>query len=125
MIGDSTMNTAILRRPAACSDAHPECATAAPAIPPTRAWDEDVGNPKYHVMMSQAIAPISPANTTASVKTFGSTTSLAMVAATLVPNTRNATKLKKAAHSTASLGERTRVETTVAMEFAASWKPLK
>src|SRR5512144_1615875 len=33
-------------------------------------------------------------------------------------------KLKKAAQPTATTGERTRVETTVAMEFAASWKPL-
>ena len=33
-------------------------------------------------------------------------------------------KLKNAAHATAQSGESTRVETTVAMEFAASWKPL-
>lgn len=33
-------------------------------------------------------------------------------------------KLKNAAHTTASRGERTRVETTVAIEFAESWKPL-
>jgi hypothetical protein len=32
--------------------------------------------------------------------------------------------LKTAAHTTATDGERTRVETTVAMEFAESWKPL-
>src|SRR5262249_32636069 len=35
-----------------------------------------------------------------------------------------ATKLKKAAHPTAGSGFRPRVETTVAIEFAASWKPL-
>src|ERR1700687_1290802 len=35
-----------------------------------------------------------------------------------------ATKLKKAAHMTAFFGVRTRVPTTVAIEFAASWKPL-
>ena len=35
-----------------------------------------------------------------------------------------ATKLKKAAQMTACPGERTRVDTTVAMEFAASWNPL-
>jgi len=34
-----------------------------------------------------------------------------------------ATKLKNAAHKTAYFGERTRVETTVAMEFAESWNP--
>src|SRR5919206_81053 len=47
------------------------------------------------------------------------------VLATCVPKTRNATKLKKAAHATASRGVSTLVETTVAMEFAASWNPLK
>src|SRR5258706_7448125 len=35
-----------------------------------------------------------------------------------------ATKLKNAAQRTASFGDMTRVETMVAIEFAASWKPL-
>src|SRR5262249_12769781 len=35
-----------------------------------------------------------------------------------------ATKLKNAAQRTATRGDRTRVETTVAIELAASWKPL-
>ncbi len=47
-----------------------------------------------------------------------------MVFATAVPSPKAATKLKNAAHSTAIPGDSTRVETTVAMEFAASWKPL-
>jgi len=42
------------------------------------------------------------------------------VFATWSPNTRKAIKLKKAAQITAYFGERTRVETTVAIEFAAS-----
>ena len=46
------------------------------------------------------------------------------VLATAVPKAKAATKLKNAAHTTACPGERTRVDTTVAMEFAASWKPL-
>src|SRR4051794_33085491 len=46
-----------------------------------------------------------------------------MVLATDSPNTRNATKLKNAAHTTAHCGRSTRVDTTVAIEFAASWKP--
>ena len=45
---------------------------------------------------------------------------LPMVLATAVPKRKAATKLKKAAQITASLGERTRVETTVAMLLAAS-----
>ena len=36
---------------------------------------------------------------------------------------KKATKLKNADQITAWVGERTLVETTVAMEFAASWKP--
>ena len=61
--------------------------------------------------------------------TLGSTTlmsirPLPIVLATAVPTTNAATKLKNAAQNTATPGLRTRVETTVAMEFALSWKPL-
>src|SRR2546429_3964772 len=103
----------------------PAAATAAPALPPISACDDEVGRPRYHVIRSHAMAPIRPQNTTDRLSTSGFTTSLAIVAATFVPNTRNAMKLKKAAHSTARTGVRTRVATTVAIEFAASWKPLK
>ena len=70
------------------------------------------------------MAPTSPAKTTPIDSTSGSTTPVAIVAATTVPNTRKATKLKNAAQITASRGESTRVDTTVAIELAASWKPL-
>jgi hypothetical protein len=40
-------------------------------------------------------------------------------------NTSAAMRLKKAAQSTAIRGVSTRVETIVAIEFAASWKPLR
>ena len=43
-----------------------------------------------------------------------------MVLATAVPKVKAATKLKKAAQMSAMRGESTRVETTVAMELAAS-----
>ena len=42
------------------------------------------------------------------------------VCATAVPNPNAATKLKNAAQITAFPGDRTRVETTVAIELAAS-----
>jgi hypothetical protein len=42
------------------------------------------------------------------------------VLATPTPKPKAATKLNTAAHTTAFPGESTRVETTVAMEFAAS-----
>ena len=44
---------------------------------------------------------------------------LLIVLATAVPTTNAATKLKNAAQTTATPGDRTRVETTVAMELAA------
>src|SRR5262245_3369516 len=50
---------------------------------------------------------------------------LPMVFATWVPSTNAATKLNSAAHTTACCGDSTRVETTVAIEFAASWKPFR
>jgi hypothetical protein len=41
-----------------------------------------------------------------------------------VPKPKAATKLKNAAQMTALPGVSTRVDTTVAIEFAASWNPL-
>ena len=122
--GDSTMNTPIFRRPPAFRTLKPALATGRAGMPPMRACDELVGSPSHQVIRFQAMAPTSPAKTTPIVTTAGSTTPLAMVVATLVPNTRKATKLKNAAHTTAIRGDSTRVETTVAIELAASWKPL-
>ena len=94
-------------------------AMPAPAYPPSSACDELVGSPKYHVIRSHAIAPISPARIT-----YGVTTSIltpfTTVFATCVPNPNAATKLKNAAQTTACPGESTRVATMVATEFAAS-----
>ncbi len=45
---------------------------------------------------------------------------LPTVFAIAVPNTNAATKFQNAAHTTAALGDNTRVETTVAIELAAS-----
>jgi hypothetical protein len=50
---------------------------------------------------------------------------LPMVLATCRPKNKNAIKLKNAAQITAHRGVRTRVETIVAMELAASWNPLR
>ena len=48
-----------------------------------------------------------------------------MVLATAVPKKKAAIKFQKAAQATAVKGLRTRVETTVAMELAASCQPLE
>ncbi len=66
------------------------------------------------------MAPISPAKMTGSVTIVMSTVPLPMVCATPVPKTNAAMKLKNAAQMTAFPGESTRVETTVAIELAAS-----
>ena len=61
--------------------------------------------------------------------TFGSTIEMSIIPlpivfATAVPTVNAARKLKDAAQITAGSGLSTRVPTTVAMEFAESWKPL-
>src|SRR5256885_4483423 len=88
------------------------------------AWDEEVGSPSHHVMTSHTIAPTSPARMTLASTTERTTNPLPMVLATAVPNRKTARKLNAAAHTTAAEGDSTRVDTTVAMEFAASWNPL-
>src|SRR5207247_8792172 len=72
----------------------------------------------------QTRGPSSPARTTHCSTTHVSTTPLPTVVATWTPKPNAATKLKNAAHTTAWSGVSTRVETTVAIELAASWKPL-
>src|SRR5207342_3700546 len=88
------------------------------------ACEELVGSPKYHVMRSQTIAPMSPAKITENVTMLISTRPEPTVLATAVPKVKAATKLKNAAQMTALPGDSTRVETTVAIELAASWNPL-
>ena len=71
-------------------------------------------------MISQAIAPRRVARRSQAVTILGSMVPFPMVDATLTPKRKAATKLKNAAQRTASLGVRTRVDTTVAIELAAS-----
>src|SRR6185295_14488870 len=118
------MKMPIFTSPPTINEPSPALITAAPAKPPMRAWDELVGRPQYQVMRFQTMAPINPAKTTAWSTTLDSTTPFPTVVATLTPKPNAATKLKNAAQATACKGERTRVDTTVAMELAASWNPL-
>src|SRR3954467_8241234 len=66
---------------------------------------------------------MSAPNTTVVSTTPGCTMPLPMVAATCSPKTKYAMTLKAAANATAVVGRSTPVDTTVAIEFAASWKP--
>ncbi len=118
------MNTRILASPGSSREPKPALATAAPAYPPIKACEELVGIPKYQVIRFQMMAPRSPPRMTHWSTTLASTTPLPTVLATWTPKPKAATKLKKAAQATACMGVRTRVETTVAIELAASWKPL-
>src|SRR5258705_1785941 len=122
--GAMKMNAPIFSSPPTTRAFGPACTSAAPESPPTSACEELAGNPHHHVRRSQTIAPTSPAVTTASVMYCGSTVPLPIVFATCNPKKRKAMKLKNAAQTTAARGDSTRVETTVAIEFAASWKPL-
>ena len=102
------------------SAANPALASAAPVNPPIRACDELDGIPKYHVMMFHVMAPMSPAQMTLGVTTEGTTNPLLTAFATAMPTTNIAMKFPAAAITTAANGERTRVPTMVAIEFAES-----
>src|SRR6188768_1229555 len=69
------------------------------------------------------MAPISAPKMTRLSTKAGSMMPLPTVAATDRWKNAHAATLKNAAQSTACQGLRTPVDTTVAMEFAASWKP--
>ncbi len=74
----------------------------------------------HHVIRFHVIAATSAAAITVRLITSGLITPFPIVVATLSGKIRNAIKLKKAAITTAAKGERTFVETTVAIEFAES-----
>src|SRR6476646_447418 len=118
------MKTPIVWRPSGMIAPKPALATAAPTNPPTSACDDEEGSPRYAVTTFQVMAPASPAKMTPIEITSGCTTPVAIVDATAVPKTAKAMKLKNAAQTTAWNGLSTLVETMVAIEFAASWKPL-
>ena len=71
------------------------------------------------------IAPVKAAKITAGSTIFGSMMPEPTVLATLSPKKRKAMKLKNAAHITARRGDRTRVDTIVAIELAASCSPFR
>src|SRR3954468_3461444 len=121
--GDTKMKITVFQMPPAISAPAPLLAMTAPTMPPISACDELLGMPYHQVMTFQVIAPTSAPNTTCVFTTPGSTMPLPTVAATLRWNTAIATRLKKAANTTACVGLSTPVETTVAIELAASWKP--
>src|SRR5208282_1886286 len=111
MTGATTMKIRVLYHPVAMITCHPDRMTAAPAYPPIKACEEEVGSPHHQVSRSQTIAPKSPVITTYWVTLSTWIMPPPMVLATAVPRRNAATKLKNAARNTASLGHKTRVET--------------
>src|SRR4051812_43443258 len=75
-------------------------------------------------MRFHAMAPTRAARITCGSMIAGSMIPLPTVFATCKPKTAKAMKLNTAAQMTAHCGRRTRVDTMVAIEFAASWNPL-
>src|SRR5713101_7879967 len=76
-------------------------------------------------MRFQVMAPKRPARSTCWFTSSMCTNPLPMVLATAVPKKKAAMKFQKAAQATARKGVSTRVETTVAMELAASCQPFE
>src|SRR5689334_15147217 len=121
--GEMKMKTTVFRIPPAISEPVPLLAITAPTMPPMRACDELDGMPHHQVTKFQAMAPISAPKTTWWSTASGCAMPLPTVAATLRWKMKIATTLKNAAKTIACCGFSTPVETTVAIEFAASWKP--
>ena len=121
--GEMTIATTVLVTPPHTMAPLPAAARPAPTIPPTSACELLDGSPAHQVMASQAMAPNRAANRTLPLIASSETMPVPIVWATCRPNTRKAMKLKKAAHNTATLGDRTLVDTTVAIELAASCNP--
>ena len=101
----------------------PAFATTAPASAPMSACDELEGMPNHHVMRFHTHAPTRAASTTCCVTIAGSANPEAIVLATAVPPMAPK-KFNIPAQMTAVRTGSTPVETTVAIAFAASWKPL-
>src|SRR6185312_5869185 len=123
--GDSTIASSAFDRPPQTAAERPALATPPPSNPPISACELLDGIPSAHVTRFQTMAPTNAAKITWASITLGSMMPVPMVLATCRPNTRNATKLKNAAQTTAYCGRSTRVETMVAIEFAASCRPFR
>jgi len=118
--GAMIIKTPIFKTPAKITDPNPLPAIAAPTNPPTSVWDELEGSHHHHVIRFHTIAAVTAAAIKFRVTISASITPFPIVLATERGKTRKATKLNVAARATAESGERTFVETTVAIELAES-----
>src|SRR5579859_131142 len=123
--GDSTIASSVLVSPLQTAAESPAFAIPAPTSPPISACELEDGMPNAQVIRFQTMAPTRAAKITDTSMMLGSMIPVPIVCATFSPNTRNATKLKNAAQNTAYCGRSTRVDTMVAIELAASCRPLR
>src|SRR5512143_2146319 len=123
--GDRKIAAAVLATPDHTTAPTPAFAIPAPTSPPISACELDEGIPSRCVAICQTIAPANAPKITRELTTSASTIPRPTVSATCKPKNRKATKLKNAAQATAYWGRSTRVETMVAIEFAASFMPLR
>src|SRR5262249_23918571 len=121
--GESTMAAVVIPRPLHTIALRPAFIIPAPASPPIKACELLEGIPSHQVSTFQQIAPINAPKITAPSTTSPATIPVPTVCATWSPKNKNAMKLKNAAQITATCGRSTRVETTVAIELAASCRP--
>jgi len=119
-IGAIKINNTIFTKPAVITTPNPELVTAAPTRPPTSVWEELEGRPNHHVAKFHIMAATKAAAITVRLRTSGFTTPFPIIVATFMGKTVKAIKLKKAAITTAARGDKTFVETTVAIELAES-----
>ena len=108
-----------LETPLLITASMPAVAIAAPTMLEIRAWLEDVGRPKYHVIRSHIMADRRAEITVICVMLPVSTIPAPTVFATAVPD-RAPKRLRIAAIVTAVRGDRTLVDTDVAMALAVS-----
>src|SRR5690606_36548841 len=133
IIGTSTFHSRppfLVQLPRSCdqiSEFQSLCAaeSAAPHRPPISACEDEDGRPSHQVIRFQVMPPASAHSSTCAVTftTSVSTSPEAMVLATAVPM-KAPMRFMVAASITACPGDSTLVATTVAIEFAVSWKPL-
>jgi hypothetical protein len=92
------MNSATARTVESVTAATPAAAIPAPAMPPIRACDEEVGRPMYQVIRFQPIAPTRAASTMYGMLDAGTRSRLMIVLiveATATPNPKAAMKLRR------------------------------
>src|ERR1700730_18310963 len=123
--GEKTMAAVVMPSPLPTLEPSHALVTAAHASPPINAWELLEGMPSHQVIKFQQMAPMSAPKMTAASTTSAATIPVPTVWATWRPKNKNAMKLKNAAQITAYCGRNTRVETTVAIELAASCSPFK